>query len=162
VKRSSLLLLVLLTLGSSLAAQQTLLERKLWLTLPDALLAFEVPAASYPSLSPETRLRLSTPDGTLPLVLTSALEGGWSLLLSVSDLLPVAGGTPLPTGNVRYRVNGGTWLTADGTPQVLYTALGPTPPGDPVRLRLEFELKVPARASYGGYWLDLAYSGLAF
>jgi len=162
VKRSSLLLALLLLLSSARAVQQTLLERKLWLTLPDAPLAFEVPAASYPSLSPATRLRLSTPDGTVPLILTGVLEGGWSLLLSVSELLPVAGGPALPARNVRYRVNGGTWLTADGTPQVLYTALGPTPPGDPVRLRLEFELKVPARASFGGYWLDLAYSALAF
>jgi hypothetical protein len=59
---------------------------------------------------------------------------------------------------VLYRVNGGLWLRADGTPQIIYTQGGPT--GDWLEIRLEFALELLGSERAGSYVVQALVTAL--
>jgi hypothetical protein len=136
---------------------QTLIPETVALRTPTTQIAFELkdyPPKSFPVTYPASNLE----GGVLPVQVFSNAPGIWSLVLQIPDLKDQNGQLLLPARQVLYRVNGGLWLRADGTPQILYTQTGPT--GDWLELRLEFALELLGSERAGSYVVEALVTAL--
>ena len=150
-------LLLLLLLGSVTAQAtwhvESLIPEVLSLRAPTTTIAFDLAPASYPPAEFPATYPASEPEGgVLPVQVFSNAEGVWSLVLEVPDLLSIEGATLVPADQVLYRVNDGSWLRADGNPQVIYTQSGPTVGW--LELRLEFALELTGSERAGDYLIE--------
>lgn len=156
------LLAAWLVLTASALAQatwvvQTLIPETIALRTPTTEIAFDLkdyPPRGFPATYPASNLE----GGVLPVQVFSNAPGVWSILLQIPDLKSQTGETLLPARQVLYRVNGGLWLRADGTPQIVYTQSGPT--GDWLELRLEFALELLGNERAGAYVVQALVTAL--
>ncbi|GAB5602962.1 hypothetical protein FJNA_14870 [Thermus sp. FJN-A] len=136
---------------------QTLIPETVALRTPTTQIAFELkdyPPKTFPATYPASNLE----GGVLPVQVFSNANGVWSLLLQIPDLKDPNGELLLPARQVLYRVNGGLWLRADGTPQIVYTQTGPT--GDWLEIRLEFALELLGQERAGSYVVQALVTAL--
>ncbi|WP_448566227.1 hypothetical protein [Thermus sp.] len=152
---------LLLALAPALAQAtwivQTLIPETVALRTPTTQIAFDLkdyPPKSFPATYPASNLE----GGVLPVQVFSNAPGVWSLVLQIPDLKDQSGQLLLPARQVLYRVNGGLWLRADGTPQIIYTQTGPT--GDWLELRLEFALELLGSERAGSYVVEALVTAL--
>jgi len=152
---------LLLTLAPALAQAtwivQTLIPETVALRTPTTQIAFELqdyPPKSFPATYPASNLE----GGVLPVQVFSNAPDTWSLVLQIPDLKDQSGQLLLPARQVLYRVNGGLWLRADGTPQIIYTQTGPTE--DWLELRLEFALELLGSERAGSYVVEALVTAL--
>jgi hypothetical protein len=120
----------------------------------DILFTFgrDYPPAVFPA-----RYVATTPrDGLLPFQVRSNVQGPWSLTLEISDLRDGSGRLLVPARQIMYRVQNGPWLRGNGTPQILYSANGPTREWQ--ELRLEFQIELLGNETAGLYAVQ-AYFG---
>ncbi|WP_018111211.1 hypothetical protein [Thermus igniterrae] len=156
------LLAALLLLAGMATAQatwivQTLIPETVALRTPTTQIAFDLkdyPPKAFPATYPASNLE----GGMLPVQVFSNAPGTWSLLLQIPDLRDTNGVLLLPARQVLYRVNGGLWLRADGTPQIVYTQTGPT--GDWLEIRLEFALELLGSEKAGNYVVQALVTAL--
>lgn len=156
------LLAALLLLAGTAAAQatwivQTLIPETVALRTPTTQIAFDLkdyPPKAFPATYPASNLE----GGILPVQVFSNAPGTWSLLLQIPDLKDENGTLLLPARQVLYRVNGGLWLRADGTPQIVYTQTGPT--GDWLEIRIEFALELLGNEKAGNYVVQALVTAL--
>lgn len=154
-------LLALLFLLSSAWAQatwivQTLIPETIAIRTPTVEITFDL--KDYPPKSFPAQFPASFPEGVFPVQVYANAPGVWSLLLQVPDLKDPTGEVILPARQILYRVNGGLWLRADGTPQILYTQAGPTPGW--LELRLEFALELLGNERAGRYAVQALITAL--
>ena len=136
---------------------QTLIPETVAIRTPTTQIAFELkdyPPKAFPATYPASNLE----GGVLPVQVFSNAPGVWSLLLQIPDLKDPGGALLLPARQVLYRVNGGLWLRADGTPQIVYTQTGPT--GDWQEIRLEFALELLGNERPGTYVVQALVTAL--
>jgi hypothetical protein len=154
---AGLLLFLAPTLAQATWIVQTLIPETVALRTPTTQIAFELkdyPPKSFPTTYPASNLE----GGVLPVQVFSNAPGVWSLVLQVPDLQDQSGQLLLPARQVLYRVNGGLWLRADGTPQIIYTQTGPT--GDWLEIRLEFALELLGSERAGSYVVQALVTAL--
>jgi hypothetical protein len=154
---AGLLLFLAPTLAQATWIVQTLIPETVALRTPTTQIAFELkdyPPKSFPTTYPASNLE----GGVLPVQVFSNAPGVWSLVLQIPDLLDQSGQLLLPARQVLYRVNGGLWLRADGTPQIIYTQTGPT--GDWLEIRLEFALELLGSERAGSYVVQALVTAL--
>ena len=130
---------------------QTLIPESLAIRVPTTEIGFDLgknyPPASFPVLYPA-----SLPDGTLPVQVFANASGVWSLVLEVPDLKDGRGQLLISARQVQYRVNGGLWLRATGTPQVILTSQGGTNGWQ--ANRIEFRLELLGTEKSGAYKVE--------
>jgi hypothetical protein len=154
---AGLLLFLAPTLAQATWIVQTLIPETVALRTPTTQIAFELknyPPKSFPTTYPASNLE----GGVLPVQVFSNAPGVWSLVLQIPDLQDQSGQLLLPARQVLYRVNGGLWLRADGTPQIIYTQTGPT--GDWLEIRLEFALELLGSERAGSYVVQALVTAL--
>jgi len=154
---AGLLLFLAPTLAQATWIVQTLIPETVALRTPTTQIAFELkdyPPKSFPTTYPASNLE----GGVLPVQVFSNAPGVWSLVLQIPDLQDQNGQLLLPARQVLYRVNGGLWLRADGTPQIIYTQTGPT--GDWLEIRLEFALELLGSERAGSYVVQALVTAL--
>ncbi len=154
---AGLLLFLAPTLAQATWIVQTLIPETVALRTPTTQIAFELkdyPPKSFPTTYPASNLE----GGVLPMQVFSNAPGVWSLVLQIPDLQDQSGQLLLPARQVLYRVNGGLWLRADGTPQIIYTQTGPT--GDWLEIRLEFALELLGSERAGSYVVQALVTAL--
>ncbi len=163
VVRVAALVVLAFALGQ-VAAQATwqvesLIPDVISIRMPTTTIGFAVDAADYPPDAFPARYDATQPEGgSLPVQVFSNAEGTWSLLLEVPDLRDDAAGTLLPASQVLYRVNDGLWLRADGSPQIVYTGVGPTTGWH--ELRIDFALELTGVERGGAYTIDATVSAI--
>ncbi|GGN00892.1 hypothetical protein GCM10007092_13680 [Thermus composti] len=157
----NLLAALALTLAPALAQAtwvlQTLIPETVALRTPTTEIAFDLkdyPPKAFPATFPASNLE----GGFLPVQVFANAPGVWSLLLQIPDLKDETGAILIPARQVLYRVNGGLWLRADGTPQIVYTQSGPT--GDWLEIRLEFALELLGTERAGRYVVQALVTAL--
>lgn len=151
-----LLLAALLLAGPLAGAQATwpvrmLIPEVLSIRAPDDAIAFDF-SQDYPPLEFPARY----PGGTMPLQLHATTEGIWTVSLEVSDIVDTGGLQLVPASQVLYRVNGGSWLRADGFPQVIHSQAGPTLGW--LELTVEFALELTGAERAGEYRLETTFT----
>ena len=154
---AGLLLFLAPTLAQATWIVQTLIPETVALRTPTTQIAFELkdyPPKSFPTTYPASNLE----GGVLPVQVFSNAPGVWSLVLQIPDLQDQSGQLLLPARQVLYRVNGGLWLRADGTPQIIYTQTGPTE--DWLEIRLEFALELLGSERAGSYVVQALVTAL--
>jgi hypothetical protein len=154
---AGLLLFLAPTLAQATWIVQTLIPETVALRTPTTQITFELkdyPPKSFPTTYPASNLE----GGVLPVQVFSNAPGVWSLVLQIPDLQDQSGQLLLPARQVLYRVNGGLWLRADGTPQIIYTQTGPT--GDWLEIRLEFALELLGSERAGSYVVQALVTAL--
>jgi hypothetical protein len=154
---AGLLLFLAPTLAQATWIVQTLIPETVALRTPTTQIAFELkdyPPKSFPTTYPASNLE----GGVLPVQVFSNAPGVWSLVLQIPDLQDQSGQLLLPARQVLYRVNGGLWLRADGTPQIIYTQTGPT--RDWLEIRLEFALELLGSERAGSYVVQALVTAL--
>ncbi|KGQ21911.2 hypothetical protein [Thermus filiformis] len=135
---------------------QTLIPETIAIRTPTVQIGFDLkdyPPKAFPALYPATEPQ----GGMLPVQVYSNAPGTWSLLLQIPDLTDQKG-LLIPARQILYRVNGGLWLRADGTPQIIYTQTGPTPGW--LELRLEFALELLGTERAGTYSVQALVTAL--
>ena len=157
----ALLLSLALAMAPALAQAtwivQTLIPEAVALRTPTTPIVFELkdyPPKTFPATYPASNLE----GGVLPVQVFANTPGVWSLLLQIPDLKDPSGALLLPARQVLYRVNGGLWLRADGTPQIVYTQTGPTPGW--LEIRLEFALELLGQERAGSYVVQTLVTAL--
>ncbi|MCS7217556.1 MAG: hypothetical protein NZ846_01035 [Thermus sp.] len=154
---ASLALLLAPALAQATWIVQTLIPETIALRTPTTEIAFDLkdyPPKSFPAIYPASNLE----GGVLPVQVFSNAPGVWSLLLQIPDLKDPGGALLLPARQVLYRVNGGLWLRADGTPQIVYTQAGPT--AGWLEIRLEFALELLGNERAGSYVVQALVTAL--
>lgn len=112
---------------------------------PADALAFDLSGTSYPPLE----FPAVYPGGTLPLQLFSSSDDAWSVSLQISDIIDAEGLLLVPADQIMYRINGGTWLRANGLPQIIHTQTGPT--FGWLEIRVELALELTGNEQAGNY-----------
>lgn len=154
---TGLILLLAPALAQATWIVQTLVPETIALRTPTTQIAFDLkdyPPKSFPATYPASNLE----GGILPVQVFANAPGVWSLLLQIPDLQDQNGALLLPAKQILYRVNGGLWLRADGTPQIIYTQAGPT--GDWLEIRLEFALELLGNERAGSYVVQALVTAL--
>lgn len=165
-KQDSVVRKVMQTLAASLALMlatsgvaqaswivESLIPDVLSIRVPSNTIGFDLTAENYPPVQFPALYPATTLDGSyLPVQVFSNAGGVWSLLLEVPDLVSESGDRTLSANQVMYRVNGGVWLRADGTPQVIYTQAGPT--SGWLEVRVELALEITGNESAGAYVIN--------
>lgn len=137
---------------------QTLIPDVIAIRTPGTQIGFAL-GNNYPPLSFPAQFPATQPEGgVLPVQVFSNASGVWSLLLQVPDLRDEKGEMLLPARQILYRVNGGLWLRADGTPQILYTQSGTT--NGWLELRVEFALELLGTERAGSYVVQALVTAL--
>lgn len=160
----ALLMAAVALLVPSGAAQATwsvdsLIPETLSIRVPTTTISFVIAGAGYPPAAFPATYPATSPDGgTLPVQVFSNAAGVWSLMLEVQDLVSPAGAAVVPASQVMYRVNGGLWLRADGSPQVIYSQVGQTVGW--LELRVEFALELTGRELAGSYLVNAVVSAI--
>ena len=158
----SLVATLLLLTGQSAVAQATwlvesLIPEVISIRVPTTTIAFDLDQATYPPAQFPARYPATQPTGgVLPVQVFSNADGLWSLMLEVPDLLSETGTTLVPASQVLYRVNGGLWLHADGTPQIVYSHDGATVGW--LEIRIEFALELDGSEKAGNYLINAIVS----
>ncbi len=152
----ALFLLALPALAQASWILQTLIPETIALRTPTVEIGFDLkdyPPRSFPALYPA-----ALEEGYLPVQVYANTPGTWSLLIQIPDLLDAQGAVLIPARQILYRVNGGLWLRADGTPQILYTHRGPTEGW--LELRVEFALELVGNERAGRYAVQALITAL--
>ncbi len=132
---------------------ESLIPDVLSIRVPSNTIGFELTTENYPPDQFPARYPATTLGGSyLPVQVFSNADGVWSLLLEVPDLVSESGDRVLSASQVMYRVNGGVWLRADGTPQVIYTQSGPT--AGWLEVRVELALEITGTEAAGAYVIN--------
>lgn len=114
----------------------------------------DYPPREFPRRYPSTSL----PDGVLPIDVLATAEGAWELQIQIEDLVDPVHGAIIPSQRILYSVDGGTWIRADGTPQVIVTGTRPTDGWR--RVEIGFVLEVQGDERAGAYEVTSLLSGL--
>lgn len=137
---------------------QTLIPEVLAIRTPSTNIAFDLSEANYPPDSFPATYEATAPEGgVMPVQIFSNAEGFWSIELQISDVVDESGVLLIPAGQILYRVNGGVWLRADGTPQTIHTGSGETNGWQEITLEFKLELTGAERA--GDYSISAVISG---
>ena len=136
---------------------ESLIPEVISIRVPTTTISFELDQATYPPQRFPARYPATQPTGgVLPVQVFSNADGLWSLMLEVPDLLSETGTTLVPASQVLYRVNGGLWLHADGTPQIVYSHDGATVGW--LEIRIEFALELDGSEKAGNYLINAIVS----
>lgn len=145
------------TLAQATWSVESLIPDVISVRVPTTTITFDMTEASYPPEEFPARYPATgfTAD-YLPVQVFSNADGVWTLMLEVPDLESEAGTKLIPASQVMYRVNGGVWLRADSTAQVIYTHSGATTGW--LELRLEFVLELTGNEGAGAYQINVIVS----
>lgn len=136
---------------------ESLIPEVISVRVPTTTIAFELERFAYPPEEFPAQYPATQPEsGVLPVQVFSNADGLWSLTLEVPDLVTAAGTALVPASQVLYRVNGGLWLRADGTPQIVYSQSGATVGW--LEIRIEFALEVTGTEKAGSYLINAVLS----
>jgi hypothetical protein len=138
---------------------QTLLPDTIAIRTPATNLDFAFDGSNFPPATfPATYAAASPAGGVMPVQVYSNASGIWSILLEVPDFQDQAGRVLVPASQVLYRVNGGLWLRASATPQIVYTHSGPT--GGWLEIKVEFALELTGSEPAGDYQGSVTWTAL--
>lgn len=138
-------------LGQATWPVEVLIPEVLSIRAPEDAIQFDF-SEGYPP--PEFPARYS--GGTMPLQLHSSLEGVWTVSLEISDITDDSGTRIIPASQVHYRVDGGSWLQADGFAAVIHTHSGPT--FGWFELSIEFAVEFTGTEQAGEYHLETIFT----
>ncbi|MEX2501081.1 MAG: hypothetical protein WD336_01785 [Trueperaceae bacterium] len=142
-------------------------ERSIDVLIPEVLsirsdhpaIAFDLSQVDFPPRAfPERYLATSVPDGIVTFEVLASASGAWELQLQIDDLVDAATGATIPARQILFRVDGGPWIRADGTAQVLYAATEPTEGWQPIDVA--FALEVTGTEPAGAYDVTSLLSGM--
>jgi hypothetical protein len=132
---------------------QTLIPEVIAVRTPTVDIGFDLAGPNYPPVTFPAIFPATSPEGgVFPVQVYSNASGVWSLLLEVPEMRDDAAGASIPASQLLYRINGGLWLRADGTPQVIYTQDGPTVGW--FELKIEFAIELVGNERAGSYGIQ--------
>lgn len=130
---------------------RTLIPNLVALRRPAQPLTFDLSAGTFPPL--EYPVRYLSPGQDYSVF--ASVASPWTLQLELRGQ-PDEHGRTLPSTLLSYRINGGPWIKATGTPQVVLSQVGPTRGWQP--LRLELALDLTGDEPGGDYNFDLTFT----
>ncbi|MBB6015415.1 hypothetical protein [Deinococcus radiopugnans] len=120
---------------------------------PNTAVIFDINAGNYPPTTfPARYLAPVQAFG----VFSNAAKP-WTVQMEVHSQ-PDTQGRALPSKQMHYRVNGGPWLDVTGTPQMVFSNVGPS--GGWLPLNIEFALDLTGAEAGGSYLFDVAFTAL--
>ncbi len=158
----ALMVIFALSSGTALAQAtwivQTLIPQVISIRTPTTTIGFEISNKSFPPARFPHDYSANLPEGGLPVQIYVNGQGAWAIQLQIPDITTADSLKLIPASRVKYRVNGGAWLHADGTPQVIYSGNGPT--GDWREIRLELAMTLNGDELAGAYQVNAVLTAL--
>ncbi len=133
---------------------QTVIPNALTVRVPKAGLSFAIDSLNYPPQA----FPAQYPAQPFPVDVFVNTPGTWNLQVQLRDIRDDNGVLLIPVSHILFRVDGGPWLRANGTPQVIWTQRGATVGWQ--RVPVEFTLELDGSEQGGSYNTHATFSAI--